>query len=94
VTPFTFSICLAWEAPADNGGQDINGYRIEIWDMNEYELENFTLVTTVGSNMLTYSIDPLDNDTDYRYVNTIVILSISGLIVTIHVGTLILQYCL
>jgi len=47
VTPFIFSICLAWDAPADNGGQDVSGYRIEIWDMNKYELENFTLVDII-----------------------------------------------
>ena len=38
--------------------------------MSEYVTENFILVDTVGSNILTYTIEELGNDTDYRWVNT------------------------
>ena len=30
------------------------------------EIENFILVDTVGANVLTYTIEELGNDTDYR----------------------------
>ena len=66
ITAFTFSVCISWEAPTDDGGQDISEYRIGIWDMSEYVTENFILVDTVGSNILTYNIEDLANDTDYR----------------------------
>ena len=62
-----FSVCLSWGEPADNGGLPIEQYRIEIWNRDEYALENFTLVTTEGSNVLTYTVESLNNDTDYRY---------------------------
>ena len=61
-----FSLCISWEVPTDDGGQDIGGYRIEIWDMSEHAIENFILVDTVGSNVLTYAIEELGNGTDYR----------------------------
>ena len=38
--------------------------------MSEYVIENFILVDTVGSNVLTYTIEELGNGTDYRWVNT------------------------
>ena len=66
ITAFMFSLCITWKAPTDDGGQDISEYRIEIWDMSEYVTENFILVDTVGSNILTYNIEELGNDTDYR----------------------------
>ena len=34
--------------------------------MSKYVTENFILVDTVGSNILTYTIEELGNDTDYR----------------------------
>ncbi len=63
-----FSICVAWNEPSDNGGQAIKEYKIERWDINEYPtMENFIFVTTVGSDILSYTIENLENDTEYRY---------------------------
>ena len=52
----------------DNGGQNITNYRIDIWNRDEYAMENFVLVDYVGSNVLTYTIENLDNDTEYRLI--------------------------
>ena len=62
-----FSICIQWAEPDDNGGQPIEEYRVELWNMDKYPNENFVFVTDVGSNVFTYTVENLDNGTDYRY---------------------------
>lgn len=60
-----FSICVQWSEPEDNGGQMINGYAIHLWNRDDFEMENYVFVSTVSASVLTYTIENLDNDTEY-----------------------------
>ena len=68
LTTYTFSVCVSWSVPLDNGGQNISSYKIELWDMEKYALENYIPVTTVGSNILIFSIEDLKQDAIYRWL--------------------------
>ncbi len=64
-----FSICVQWAEPIDNGGQPIEQYRVELWNRDVYPTENYVFVTDQVSSVLSYTIENLNNDTNYRWVH-------------------------
>ncbi len=61
-----FSICVQWAEPIDNGGQPIEQYRVELFNRDVYPTENYVFVTDLISSVMSYTIENLNNDTDYR----------------------------
>jgi hypothetical protein len=62
-TPGAGKVTLTWQAPADNGGSDITGYKV-YRSVNE---GTPTLLTTVGASTLTYVDTSGTPGTTYSY---------------------------
>ena len=64
LTSYPVSLCVSWQPPSENGGQNISSYQVYV--------RNDTTPTDVlrgnlGPSVRFYRIEPLMNSTTYRY---------------------------
>ena len=58
---------LEWEAPADNDSPPVTGYKIEYKEADEDDDEYEEASSNTGNTMTEYTVDDLDEDTEYTF---------------------------
>ena len=73
ITSYPDSLCVSWQPPLENGGQDISSYQVYVRNDNATPTEDYMLHGNLGPSNLTYIVEPLMNSNRYRSVLSIML---------------------
>ena len=66
LTSYPVSLCVLWQPPSENGGQNISSYQVYVRN-DATPIEDYILHGNLGPSVRSYRIEPLMNSTTYRY---------------------------
>ena len=66
ITSYPDSLCVSWQPPLENGGQNISSYQVYVRNDDATPTEDYILHGNLGPSDLIYVIEPLMNSNRYR----------------------------
>ena len=66
ITPYPDSLCVSWQPPSENGGQNISSYQVYVRNDNATPAEDYILHGNLGLSVRSYMVEPLMNLNRYR----------------------------
>ena len=66
ITSYPDSLCMSWQPPSENGGQNISSYQVYVRNDDATPAEDYILRGNLGSSNLTYIVEPLMSSNRYR----------------------------
>ena len=66
ISSYPDSLCVSWQPPLENGGQNISSYQVYVRNDDATPTEHYILHGNLGPSNLTYIIEPLMNSNRYR----------------------------
>ena len=66
ITSYPDSLCVSWQPPLENGGQDISSYQVYVRNDNTTSAEDYILHGNLEPSNLIYIVESLMNSNRYR----------------------------
>ena len=67
ITSYPDSLCVSWQPPLENCGQNISSYQVYVRNDNAIPTKDYVLHGNLGPSVRSYKIQLLMTSTTYRY---------------------------